>query len=74
MRPKRRFWKTQQRIGLVFSMCFERCEYSIFATNRCKMQRKGTTDILFRLPKSSCGAAVGNSPQKTLLCYLDALK
>jgi len=61
--PKRRFWKEEQKMKSGFRrkhLSIQGREYSIWATNHWKVCRKSGFHLLFFLPKSSFGAAVGN--------------
>jgi hypothetical protein len=55
MLPKRRFWKSDERLGTRFRSAFQRGEYSIWATFLWKVARKFDPKRSFGLPKSSFG-------------------
>ena len=62
MHPKRRFWDDEQKVGRAFSRYFERVlvlylgyECLRLGRHKIKLHRKDTTDLLFRLTKSSFG-------------------
>ena len=55
MLPKRRFYKSGQKIGRVFSMHLQPFLAQIEYSHAWKEPWKDTADLLFRLPKSSFG-------------------
>ncbi len=55
MLPKRRFWKTEQKIGRAFSMQLSMPRSPNRVLTHLKVLRKRTPDLLFCLPKSSFG-------------------
>ncbi len=55
MLPKRRFWKSDERLGTRFRSAFQRGEYSIWATFLWKVVRKFDPKRSFGHPKSSFG-------------------
>ncbi len=71
--PNEDFGRRNKRSIVSIRCTFQWGEYSIWAKKPCKLHRNDTTDLLFRLPKSSFGehkwestCAMGDSRSTTL--------
>ncbi len=53
--PNEDFGRRNKRWNADVRHTFQGCEYSIWATNHCKVRRTSAFHLLFRLPKSSFG-------------------
>ncbi len=71
--PNEDFGRLNKRSRIAFRCTLHGCEYSIWATIRCKVHRKDMRDRLFSLPKSSFGEhTYWENPEKAGLSKIDS--